>query len=1170
MSGGHQDKVNENADGFNLSKEELMNCFGSQICSQSNDSNYDYEDGYAPNEIQRKNIAQNLQNKDLMDVGNTSKKFGNYVNKDDILRNICHGFVDMFFSQKEELRGIKEEIRKLQNIMLNNSNVVNNNRKGNTKIDKFNNQKSFAFNQNNNYNSNEMFNYNLKNSKKNNILNNTNYSLIDEDSSQINLQKKENKRDQKKIPLLGNSKIIRAKSPNIRGNPKIKLPEIVLEVDEEYEITSTNKQNKIKDMEKGQQKENIFQKGLEDPFQANNSQNENFKFEDIKDDEFDEILKRGKNKNDKISNPFLFNDPFQKSSELKIKPNKSENNLNNDNLIEDNNLGLINLDSDEIVSDFMVGGKKINIKLNDDIRKKINSFDQPIDKLEELDKNKEPSNIIHKTSKLSTSSIVSKAKNIMNESHNSRKKFGKRNYNTMIENSKNIVVENDENFKNEESKKNGSSAKERGKFQKTLKKFEKYNEYNIQNNLDIIQYNNNSTSNSIKNTQKSQNNKKIENKKYIYNTISSCQFYCLCTKKNKKDKHKCEICKDSKIINIKNFMLGFHFYIIKNKESNKTLEIDTSDSTFKLLKSKTLKENDSNFTQFKELEQFFRYQFVFLTYDKYLKVSNKKNNIESEQIENLIEEIYDKLVYKYIYVFIKGKRSFLTEICEGDSTLGHMNISLFLMNISNNPDSTTGEKTIEFSDGFKSCYSIINNRDPINKLMSQIILHNWMNVEIGMSKVLNITEDFKLFIKIYYNSISPGEPLDSNKNNREYGPLLDKKYLHKNILEINNDGGEISQISVIIVKKYDYYVNNITKKVRYSRKKYENELMKIPEMISDRKSYNNNDSGEKNNNEIKEPDLLFFNFKSIAMDYEIYNTLKKNMNNKNFLEHLLKKKYIIEFNTKSQLLYDNILEGKMYQLMFLNLEHKNYNNNNSLNSSFNYNNSNFFYNNNSKDNDIYIKFTDKSQINEIQLSLNYKAEKEYTETNEIINKNLNLTNSIDIGKVFIENCEKNKKINEEDYFNKEFNICGIYNGYIDKVKNNSSSKVKEEKNGENSDEYFERYIILSIGMNRVAIIKLHKEDFFFIDVKSNSIKDKIFNCCDILYKEILYFDNDNNQPKITGKQKFENSIPILTLQTHTYTSINYGNYTKNIEQVESFLKYKENNKSLVDMLVQCI
>ena len=40
MSGNHPEKNNDNSiDGFNLSKEELMNCFGSQICSQSSDSN---------------------------------------------------------------------------------------------------------------------------------------------------------------------------------------------------------------------------------------------------------------------------------------------------------------------------------------------------------------------------------------------------------------------------------------------------------------------------------------------------------------------------------------------------------------------------------------------------------------------------------------------------------------------------------------------------------------------------------------------------------------------------------------------------------------------------------------------------------------------------------------------------------------------------------------------------------------------------------------------------------------------------------------------------------------------------------------------------------------------------------------------------------------------------
>ena len=135
------------------------------------------------------------------------------------------------------------------------------------------------------------------------------------------------------------------------------------------------------------------------------------------------------------------------------------------------------------------------------------------------------------------------------------------------------------------------------------------------------------------------------------------------------------------------------------------------------------------------------------------------------------------------------------------NTLPHT-LLLFLMNINNNPDSVTGEKIIEFSDGYKSCFSVIKSGDPLNSLMSQKILHNWMNVEIGLSKVLKVTEDFKLFIKIYYNSIAPADKNDPNKSILEYGPLLDKKYLHKNIFEIKNDGGEISLINVIIIKKY--------------------------------------------------------------------------------------------------------------------------------------------------------------------------------------------------------------------------------------------------------------------------------------------------------------------------------------------------------------------------------
>ena len=166
MSSNFRDINNENNDGFNLSKEELMNCFGSQICSQSSNSNYDYQEEYISSK-QRKNNCQNQSNPQIKEDNlYNSKFFENYVNKDDLLRNICHGFVDLFFSQKEELKGIKEEIKKLENIMINN----NNNKKSFPKKITMNNQKSSSFNQNNFPNNNELFN-NYNKTKKNNYIN---------------------------------------------------------------------------------------------------------------------------------------------------------------------------------------------------------------------------------------------------------------------------------------------------------------------------------------------------------------------------------------------------------------------------------------------------------------------------------------------------------------------------------------------------------------------------------------------------------------------------------------------------------------------------------------------------------------------------------------------------------------------------------------------------------------------------------------------------------------------------------------------------------------------------------------------------------------------------------------------------------------------------------------
>ena len=1204
MSNNYREKNqerNEAMDSFNISKEELMNCFGSQIASQSSKSNYDYNN--QNNEINN----QSPENSPKINL-DISK---NGLNKDDVLRNICHGFIDMFFSQKEELKGIKEEIKKLQNIMINNNNsnnmnnanngnlnyINNNNRLPGNKINKNNNQKSGNYNinlyNNNNFENNDNYNYNQRNSKRNPFINSNN---------NLNIFENQNNSNKRYIPILSNPHKSRSKSPNIISNPKSVVPETVPEAEEEYESTATRKQ-KRDDSQKKQENKEIIKNNFEDPFFSGNSkENPEINLADIKDDEFDDVL-RGV-KNNKMKNKMLMNDPFKKSSELKkrqnleekenqqINANENENKEKNDDSyidiendndkIKDNNLGMINLDLDEMQSDFMAGGKKVTVKLNDNVRKKIskemNSLDEPVNILEELSRNKKPSNIFHNNSKLScTDSLLSKNKGIDSKSINNSKtikmitskmKPSKRNYNTMAANSKRIFEK--ENIEKKEEERNGSSVKERGGFIKKLKKFGHSNDYN---NLIINLNNNKSNPNSNNNSQniKITTHKKInKNKKYMFTTISTCEFYCLCQKQNYLDNteinlienSKCNICKNSGIININNFMKGFYYYILN--DANNFPEIKTSEGVFPLLKEdfKDINEKDSDYNTKKELEQFFNYQFNFHTYDKYIKISREKENNSEFQIENIIEDIYSKLVNKYILCYVKARRSFLTEVAEKDSNLGYCNICLLLMNISNNPDPSIGDKVIEFSDGFKSCFATIDSKDPINNLMSDryMILHNWMNVQIGMSKVVHISEDFKLYIKIYYNSISPFEKIDNNDIN--YGPLMDeRKLLLKNITELSNDGGEISSIKVILFKKYGSFVFNHTKKQRFSMRKFQDESMKISES-GEKKNYNRiiTDSDEKNNNnnnDIKDPDLVFYYFKAIAMDYEIYNLMKKGENNNKNIENLLKRKYIIEFSGKNEELFENISDQKMYQLMFLNLESKN-----------NANNNKKYYNKNNQENNIIIRFNDKSQINEIPQNINYKTEKAYTDTMELIQDTLNLTNNIDIGKIFVESEEKNKPLDCSTHINNEYCINGIYCGYAEKHRSGYASDNNNEQNeGNNEEEKLDKYIILSLGISKFALIKIHQDDFFPFDLKQSSNNNKMCTCSDIIFNEIVYFDNDNNQPKITGNNRMKNSIPLLVLSTNNYSFLNVG-HIKNKEYFNSYNKYKEKNKKLADMIAE--
>ena len=1176
-------KIENTEDTFNLSQEEIMNCFGSQIAPQTKSNNDKSKDKKPFCDYYRAQIKPPTKS-------GISKK---ELDKDNLIRNICHEFIDTIFSQKKELKGIKKEIVKLQDIiirnMANSENVNDNNSLNN--IGKIRNQQYMNDYQNNNLN-NDDSNYSFKKTKD--FFGDYNYK------SNLDDINKQNKRSYN----MPNTKIFN-KSRSKSSNTKPIIQEIVPEEDEE------NHDKKKKNYEKNEahnNKENI-KVNERDPFMSEDPEENKINFDEIKDDEFDEILKMGKNRNNK--NKILENDPFQKSSELKRRPNSREkeeecknNNLDTDSMkkekgdnnfdnaldIEDennnnntknknNNDGMIDLDVDEMQSDFMAGGKKISVKLNDNIRQKlakeITSLDETKDILVELSKNKKKSNIIHNNSKLSCSSnVLSKNKSNDLDSKtnnnnkgmimNSKKKSKKRNYNTMLENSI------------KKGKENGSSEKERRKFTKMLKKYSNSNQCNLIKNMDINmkedEYNL-----SLANSQniKICPAKKItKNKGFVFKTIKTCEFYCLCQKKNYLENNdinliensKCQICKNSGIIDIHNFAKGFYYYVLNNKED--ISEIKISDNNFKLLQEnieEMEEKNDSNQTK-KDLIKFFNYQFIFLAYDQYLKIKRGKKKTSEIQIENLLEDIYSKLVNKYKYVFEKGERSYLTQVSEGDSNFGYNNISLLLMNISNGSESSNEDKVIEFSDGYKSCFSVINPEDPINQLLNKCVLRNWMNVEIGMSKVVQITEDFTIFMKFYYNSISASENTDINEIN--YGPLFDKKkFLPKNILELRNDGGEISLINVIIVKKYDFYINNITKKQSYCRKRYENEMLRIPD--SGYKNNNNiSESGEKNNRiEKKEPDTILFHFKAIAMDLEIYNTLKKDQKFRKNLDTFLKKRYNIDFFVRYQEIYEMIQEKKIYQLMYLNLESKNNSSNNNRQSINNKNKGKFYYNDFSKK-PIQIKFNDKSQINENPLNINYNSDNDFIESMDLINKSLKLTNNIDIGKLFNES-EENKPFDNENYLNKEFLITGIFSGYLDKKVSRPSSENNDQSETNNEKEYLERYIFLSIGISKIAIIKLHKNDFFVIEVNSNSINDKIFNCSDILFTEMVYFDNENNQPKITGKQKMNNSIPLLFLKTNNYSYINYG-FSKDKAQLDLYTQYQDKNKELVEMVKEAI
>ena len=166
-------------------------------------------------------------------------------------------------------------------------------------------------------------------------------------------------------------------------------------------------------------------------------------------------------------------------------------------------------------------------------------------------------------------------------------------------------------------------------------------------------------------------------------------------------------------------------------------------------------------------------------------------------------------------------------------------------NINNNND----EFLIEFTDGYMSAFSKISKENPIKLLIINKKIFPGMKLQIGLAKIDKISEDFTLFINIYYNSIQKANIYS------KLGPIKRELFLLKNLHNIKSEGGDVSKIKIILLKKYDYYIYNLTKKEKYSKIKYEEILNNYEEEFIE-----NNIENENNNlnNNFKEPDERWF------------------------------------------------------------------------------------------------------------------------------------------------------------------------------------------------------------------------------------------------------------------------------------------------------------------------
>jgi hypothetical protein len=110
MSCNYHEKTKETNDSFNLSKEEMFNCFGSQLYSQSSNSNNDYQ---IENVVSFQK-ANNAQNQAQIHPENKQNLNSSMINGNDSKIDLIINLISKLINDINEIKEIKDEIRAIK------------------------------------------------------------------------------------------------------------------------------------------------------------------------------------------------------------------------------------------------------------------------------------------------------------------------------------------------------------------------------------------------------------------------------------------------------------------------------------------------------------------------------------------------------------------------------------------------------------------------------------------------------------------------------------------------------------------------------------------------------------------------------------------------------------------------------------------------------------------------------------------------------------------------------------------------------------------------------------------------------------------------------------------------------------------------------------------------